>query len=70
MNNLLFAPSVCEVTNLANEDEKWKIWDSNYDEEVAGMCDDTPNPLDFNIVESPDNEAFYGMTYKGKNTIH
>ena len=67
MNNLLFAPSVCEVTNLANEDEKWKIWDSNYDGEVTGMCDDAPHPLNFNIVESPEtSEAFYGMTYTGK----
>jgi len=69
MNGLLFAPSVCEVINLADEDEKWKIWDSNYDEEVAGMCDGTPNPLNFNIVESPlasdQSGAFFGMTYTG-----
>ena len=73
MNGLLFAPSVCEVINLADEDEKWKIWDSNYDEEVAGMCDGTPNPLNFNIVESPlasdQSGAFFGMTYTGKNFI-
>ena len=73
MSGLSFAPSVCEVTNLADEDEKWKIWDSNYDGEVAGMCDDTPHPLNFNIVESPlasdQSGAFYGMTYTGKNFI-
>ena len=66
MNNLIFVPGVCEVENLDNADESWKVWDSNFEEEVAGMCDGTPNPVNFQILESPnDAKAFYGMTYQG-----
>ena len=66
LNNLIFVPGVCEVENLDNADESWKVWDSNFEEEVAGMCDGTPNPVNFQILESPnDAKAFYGMTYQG-----
>jgi len=66
LNDLVFVPGVCEVENLANEDESWKVWDSNFEEEVAGMCDGTPNPVQFQILESPnESKAFYGMTYQG-----
>lgn len=66
MNNLIFVPGVCEVENLDNADESWKVWHSNFEEEVSGMCDGTPNPVNFQILESPnDAKAFYGMTYQG-----
>ena len=30
------------------------------------MCDGTPNPVQFQILEEPnDANAFYGMTYQG-----
>merc|ERR1712176_1257823 len=66
LNNLLFVPRVCEVENMANEDESWKVWDSNFEGEVAGMCDGSPNPVQFQILEEPnDANAFYGMTCQG-----
>ena len=57
---------MCEVENLANEDESWKVWDSNFEGEVAGMCDGTPNTVQFQFLEKPNEaKAFYGMTYLG-----
>lgn len=69
MNNIVFAPSVCKVENSANTDEVFTVWDSNFAETVPGMCDDTPNPVDFQILQSPkepDEMAFYGMSYTGE----
>lgn len=66
LNNIVFAPSSCKVVNKENTEESFQIWDSNFAETVPGMCDDTPNPVGFQIVQSPDDAAFYGMNYNGE----
>ena len=68
--NLLFVPSKCEVMNRENEAQIWKIWDSGYEQDQIGTCNENPSPIGFEMISTPNNpnsksNAFYGMTYQG-----
>lgn len=68
--NLLFVPTKCEVMNKENHTQVWKIWNSGYDEEEIGTCDEHSSPVGFQMIIRPKNQdstskAFYGMTYQG-----
>ena len=50
--------------------QTWKIWDSGYEDEKVGTCDENSNPVGFKIKKSPNvpdpkSNAFFGMTYQG-----
>ena len=63
MTSLVFAPTACEVVNMANTDQAFTIWDAADPE----MCDLSSHPVGFQIVTNPsDDRAFYGFTYRGK----
>ena len=58
------------MVNSENHTQLWKIWDSGYDEDEMGTCDEHPSPVGFEIIRSPSDldsksDAFYGMTYQG-----
>lgn len=66
LKNLVFVPGNCEVINLENTEEFFQVWNSGYENEQAGMCDGNLNPVNFEILQSPNDEsAFYGMAYRG-----
>ena len=67
MNNIAFVPGNCEVINLENEEQFFRVWDSGFEEPSAGMCQDNFNPLGFTVLQEPtESKAFYGLTYRGK----
>ena len=67
LNNIAFVPGNCEVINLENEEQFFRVWDSGFEEPSAGMCQDNPNPLGFTVLKAPtESNAFYGLTYRGK----
>ena len=67
MNNIAFVPGNCEVINLENEEQFFRVWDSGFEEPSAGMCQDNLNPLGFTVLQEPtESKAFYGLTYRGK----
>ena len=63
---MVFVPGNCEVINLENTEEFFQVWNSGAEDEQAGMCDGNMNPVNFEILQSPnDQKAFYGMAYRG-----
>ena len=67
LNNIAFVPGNCEVINLENEEQFFRVWDSGFEEPSAGMCQDNSNPLGFTVLQAPtESNAFYGLTYRGK----
>ena len=67
LNNIAFVPGNCEVINLENEEQFFRVWDSGFEEQSAGMCQDNSNPLGFTVLQEPtESKAFYGLTYRGK----
>ena len=67
LNNIAFVPGNCEVINLENEEQFFRVWDSGFEEPSAGMCQDNLNPLGFTVLQEPtESKAFYGLTYRGK----
>ena len=57
--------------NKQNDAQIWKIWNSGYDEEEIGTCDEHSSPVGFQMIIRPKNQdstskAFYGMTYQGR----
>lgn len=62
MNSLIFAPIACVVTNTANTDQVFSLWNAA----DPDMCDLSSHPVDFQISQKPtDDRAFYGLTYTG-----
>jgi len=67
LNNIAFVPGNCEVINLENEEQFFRVWDSGVEDQSAGMCQDNFNPLGFTVLQEPtESKAFYGLTYRGK----
>ena len=63
MRSLVFVPTECEVVNMANTGQVFSLWDAANPD----MCDLSSSPVDFKIVQKPnDDRAFYGFTYTGK----
>ena len=66
MNNIAFVPGNCEVINLENKEQFFRVWDSGFEAASAGMCKGNSNPLGFTVLQEPnESNAFYGLTYRG-----
>jgi len=63
LNGLTFAPTSCEVVNVANSDEVFGLWNSMDDL----ICNSDDHPLDFAVHQSPSptDKQFYGLSYSG-----